>query len=175
LVFIGNLFYPPNRQGLAFFCRNIWPEIIAQKPATKLLIIGHGGVKFFGTKKNTDKNIEILGWLDNPYPLLTQQALFISPADFGAGLPTKSLLAMALGLPVVSTLNNSAGIEGIIDNKNICLVDYQKIRPAAEKIIRLLADEEARKKIGQGGKELIFQKYRQAGNYPLLKSFLTPR
>jgi len=168
LVFIGNLLYPPNRQGLAFFYRNIWPEILAAKPETKFLIIGRGGQEYF---KN-ENNLEVLGFIDNPYSLLTQQALFISPADFGAGVPTKSLLAMALGIPVVSTINNAAGIEGIIADENICLIDYQKSRQAADKIIKVLEDKEYRRRIGRAGQELISQKYRQSNNYPRLKSFL---
>lgn len=168
LVFIGNLLYPPNRQGLSFFCKNIWPIILKAIPTTKFLIIGRGGIEFF----NNLPNIEILGFVDNPYSLMTEQGLFISPADFGAGVPTKSLLAMAIGLPVVSTITNAAGIEGAIDKDNICLIDYNKYAEAAEKIIDILQDENYRKKIGLAGKKLILEKYSQSANYPILKSFI---
>lgn len=168
-VFIGNLFYPPNRQGLSFFCNNIWPEILKRKPETKFLIIGRGGEEFF----NNIPKVEILGFVDKPYQLMTEQALFISPAVFGAGVPTKSLLAMALGLPVISTIINAAGIEGVIDGQNICLIDYTKPQLAVNKIINILEDEKYRKNIGSAGKELVFQKYRQSVNYFQLRSFIS--
>ena len=168
LVFIGNLLYPPNRQGLSFFCKNIWPIILKAMPETKFLIIGRGGIEFF----NNLPNIEILGFINNPYSLMAEQALFISPADFGAGVPTKSLLAMAIGMPVVSTTTNAAGIEGVIDKVNICLIDYNNYSEAAKKIIDALQDKDYRKKIGSAGKKLILEKYSQSTNYHELKSFI---
>lgn len=168
LVFIGNLFYPPNKQGLSFFVDNILPKIIAQEPNIKLIIIGRGGKELF--KKS--KNIEILGFIENPYDLMIKQAIFISPADFGAGVPTKSLLAMAIGLPVVSTITNAKGIEGIIENENIYLIDYNKCNESANKIIKILRDKESRIRIGKAGKKLISENYRQSHIYPILKSFI---
>lgn len=169
LVFIGNLMYPPNRQGLKLFCQKIWPEILKRKPEIKLIIIGRGGQQMFSRYPQ----VEAMGFMENPYPLMTQQALFISPADFGAGVPTKSLLAMALGLPVISTNNNSAGIEGIADEINICLIDYRQKSAAANKIIKLLENPKERIKIGRAGKNLVYTNYRQSINYPLLKKFIS--
>jgi len=167
LVFIGNLYYPPNRQGLSFFCERIWPLIHTQKPDTKLLIIGRGGEIF-----QSRPNIEVLGFVDDPYALMTEQALFISPADFGAGVPTKTLLAMALGLPVVSTATNAIGIEGVKDQENICLIDYKNPAAAAETIVKTLDDEAYRYQIGQAGQALVAKYYKQSANYPKLKAFL---
>ncbi len=168
LVFIGNLFYPPNRQGLEFFCKNILPSIISRKPEIQLLIIGLGGKEFFSNIPNT----KIFGFVDNPYPLMAQQALFVSPADFGAGVSSKSLLAMALGLPIISTVDSARGIACAKDGKNICLIDYANREDAVKKIIYLLENQEERKKIGQAGKMLALQNYRQSINYPKLKSFI---
>lgn len=168
LVFIGNLLYPPNRQGLDFFCKNVWPKILEEKNQTKLLIIGRGGKDFF----SNIKNVETLGFVDNPYPLMTKQALFVSPADFGAGVPTKSLLAMALGIPVISTANNAAGIEGIKDEENICLINYKYPPEAAKKIISLIDNKQKRISIGSSGKDLTSKEYRESINYPELKKFI---
>ncbi len=168
LVFIGNLFYPPNRQGLLFFCKNIWPAILRRESRIKLIIIGRGGREFF---KNIP-NVEIAGFVDDPYELMIRQAAFISPANFGAGIPTKSLFAMALGLPVISTIDNAKGIDGILDNKNIYLIDYEKIDSAAEKIHVILKNKEGRIAVGLAGKRLIKDNYRKSIIYPLLKTFI---
>lgn len=168
LVFIGNLLYPPNKQGLKFFCENIFPLIITAHPNTKLTIIGKGSLEHFSNYQNC----EPMGFVDNPFPILTTQALFISPADFGAGVPTKSLLAMAIGLPVVSTATNAQGIDGIIDNENICLIDYKQVKVSADIIIKALDNIDYRNKIGRAGKELMEQKYKQSLNYPTLENFI---
>ena len=169
LVFIGNLFYPPNRQGLLFFCKHIWPGILKEKPETKFLIIGRGGPEYFSSVPNS----EILGFIEDPCSLMIKQSLFISPADFGAGVPTKTLLAMALGLPVISTETNAQGIEGVVDGENICLIDYKNPEVAIKKIITALGDETYRKKIGINGKELISKDYKQSANYSKLKNFIS--
>ena len=168
LVFIGNLFYPPNKQGLEFFCKNIWPEIKKVRPEIKFIIIGRGGQESFSSQTG----IETLGFVQDPYPVITKQALFISPADFGAGVPTKTLLAMSLGIPVVSTGNNAAGIDGIADGENICLIDYQEKSRAAAKILELLADKDRMRGVGAAGKILAEEKYRQSKNYQTIKEFL---
>lgn len=168
LVFIGNLLYPPNKQGLKFFCENIFPLIILARPSTKLTIIGKGSKEHFSNYKNC----EALGFVDNPFPILTTQALFISPADFGAGVPTKSLLAMAIGLPVVSTATNAQGIDGIVNNENIYLIDYKQLQTSTDIIIKALDNIDYRNKIGRAGKELMEKKYKQSLNYPTLKSFI---
>lgn len=168
LVFIGNLRYPPNRQGLEFFCKNFWPEIIKKIKGIKLIIIGRDGDKFF----QHYPRVEALGFVDDPYKIMTEQAMFISPADFGAGVPSKTLLAMALGLPVISTHNNAMGIDGIIDNTNICLIDYTKPEESINKIVNAIKDKSYRTNVGREGKKLILEYYLQSKNYNLLKSFI---
>lgn len=168
LVFIGNLLYPPNKQGLEFFCQKIWPIIIQAKPQSKLIIIGKNGQKYF----NHYPNIQALGFMEKPYDLITKQALFISPADFGAGVPTKTLLAMALGMPVISTYNNAAGINDIKNDENICLIDYNNIELSAKKIISALENKNYCQHIGRQGKKLIIDYYQQSKNYLELKDFI---
>ncbi|MDP3836956.1 MAG: glycosyltransferase [bacterium] len=168
LAFIGNLLYPPNRQGLEIFCSKILPLITKAKPETKLIIIGRQSKELFSKYSSCIP----MGFVDDPYTLLAEQAIFISPADFGAGVPTKSLLAMSIGLPVVSTANNAAGIEGVKENENIIFMDYAKPTQSASKILELLDDETRRIMIGSAGKKIVSKLYRRSLNYPLLKELL---
>lgn len=168
LVFIGNLLYPPNRQGLERFCLEILPLITKEKPETKLVIIGRQSKEIFSHNPTCIP----MGFVDDPYTLLAEQAIFISPADFGAGVPTKSLLAMSIGLPVVSTANNAAGIEGVKENENVVFMDYTQPMQSAKKIIELLENEAMRKMIGLAGKEIVSKLYKRSQNYPLLKEII---
>lgn len=160
LVFIGNLAYPPNRQGLELFCRVIWPLVIKNKPDSKLLIIGRGDKKTFSNYPN----VELLGFLPNPYELMAKQAAFLNPITFGAGISTKTILAMALGLPVISTAIGVAGIEKISDQKNVVLIDYHKPLLAAETILALLNNQAQRLELSHNEKELVRSSYSQSKN-----------
>lgn len=157
LVCMGNMFYPPNHQGMNVFCEKILPLLREKDPTIKLLIIGKGGKEFF----SHTEGVETFGFLENPYDMICDQALFINPALFGAGVPTKALVAMALGLPVVSTKSNAMGIRDLIEGENISLIDYQKIDEAVNKILELINDENTRKRIGASGREFVSKNYRK--------------
>ena len=109
LVFIGNLNYPPNRQGLELFCRSVWPLIRQNSPTSELIIIGRGREKL----NIRADGVKLIGWLDEPHELMCRQAAFLNPITFGAGVSTKTILALALGLPIISTPNGLAGIESL--------------------------------------------------------------
>lgn len=187
LVFIGNLHYPPNRQGLKIFLNLIWPIVKKAHPNSELLIIGRGTEKI----KSWPAGVKALGWLDNPYSLMTKQALFLNPPTFGAGVSTKMVLAMALGLPIIST---EAGLSGISAENNtndfnpeenvknyktpdkikdlIGLIDYDQPEIGAKKIIELLSDKEKRIDIGNHLKAAARGSYLKSKNDQALRQFL---
>lgn len=161
LVFIGNLYYPPNRQGLKIFCQKIWPLILKARPESELLIIGRGAKNLFAGYQN----VRPLGFIDNPYELMAQQAAFLNPITFGAGISTKTVLSLALGIPIISTAIGIAGVEGLGQSSEpIFLIDYQKPVQAAEIILQALADKEARLLISQKEKALARSLYLKSKN-----------
>ena len=43
IVFVGNLGYWPNAEGVAWFLERVWPRLIARlAPAPRLLLVGRG-------------------------------------------------------------------------------------------------------------------------------------
>jgi glycosyltransferase involved in cell wall biosynthesis len=167
LVFMGNLSYLPNKQGLKFFIKNILPLICAERKDVKLIIIGKLSKEIFAKIPNCIP----LGFVDNPYEIIRKQALFINPADFGAGVPTKAITAMAIGIPVISTRTNAQGISGVEENNNIFIMDYTNIRRSADAIIKILDNEYLMNKVGTAGKKLIESTYKRSANYIDLKKF----
>lgn len=79
---------------------------------------------------------------------------------------------MALGLPVISTINNAVGIEGSKDNENIYLIDYNLCKEAVIKIVSAIENINERKRIGISAKHLVKENYLQSTTYPKLKSFI---
>lgn len=161
LVFIGNLYYPPNRQGLESFCRKIWPLILEARPEIELLVIGRGAKNLFANYRN----VRTLGFIDNPYGLMVEQAAFLNPITFGAGISTKTVLSLALGIPIISTEIGIAGIEGLGPSAEpVILIDYQKPAASAETILKSLADKQSRLDISQKEKALASALYRKSKN-----------
>lgn len=164
LVFIGNLEYAPNLQGLKKFCDLVWPQIRAIDPKRELLIIGRGGEKF-GREKS---GIRPLGFIADPHRLMSEQSALINPVTFGAGISTKSLLALGIGLPLISAPTGLAGIEGAEGLDNVLMIDYDHPAETAKNIISFIADSAARIANSPKEKELASSLYLRSKNDELL-------
>lgn len=81
-------------------------KVVEQYPDVKLLILGTGELEDYlrglieGLKLNN--NIDLLGFVDNPYDYLRRSDAFVFSSLF-EGLGNSVLEAMACGLPVIST------------------------------------------------------------------------
>ena len=93
-------------------------------------------------------------------PFYQQAALFVLPS-FQEGLGIVTLEALACGIPVVST--RCGGPEDVIeDGVNGLLVENNNASKFAEAILKLLRDEELRKRMGKKARETIVNKYSMA-------------
>lgn len=102
VVYVGRLTYPKNPQRLLA----VLEKAIAQKPDLKAAIIGSGeleeAVCQIIAEKNLQDNIELLGYMSNPYGVLQNAKAMLMTSRF-EGLPMCALEALALGVPIVST------------------------------------------------------------------------
>ena len=155
IIVIGNMAYPPNKQGVQIFIKKIWPEIIKEEKNSSLIIAGKDSDKL----TSIDNNIIGLGFVDDVKDLISKQAIFLNPVNFGAGISTKALLAMSIGIPVISTQMGMAGIEESEDGINFLLFDYTDIKKSSKKIIDAINEKIDVKKIGENGKKIIKENY----------------
>jgi polysaccharide biosynthesis protein PslH len=155
LVFIGNLPYPPNHDGVKYFCDHIWEKLREKFPDLKLTVIGNGKELF---KKKYD-GVEFPGFLYDPFPVLCRSKIFISPLRFGAGMITKVIEAMALNLPVITTPVCAQGISGSEHNKNILITDIYDTDAWVDNISRLLTDDNFYSSISNNGLQLVKENY----------------
>jgi polysaccharide biosynthesis protein PslH len=72
----------------------------------------------------------------------------------------KILEAMAMGVPVVATRLSFEGIE-VVDGDHVLLGRTPADLAAAA--VRLLRDEELRRRIGEGGRRLVLERYTWEG------------
>ena len=99
-VFIGKWTREDNLDGVIWFYKTIVPRI------TKPVIINIVGKNFPKEKiscKNPMVSTNILGFVDNPYPLIAKSRAMIAPLFTGAGIKVKVIEALACGTPVIGT------------------------------------------------------------------------
>jgi glycosyltransferase involved in cell wall biosynthesis len=104
LVFLGNMFYPPNRSAAELIVKKIMPKL--PKDYT-LECIGMIDSEF--AKKLSSKRIRFTGPVEDIRPYMQEAALAIAPITQGSGMKVKMLNFAAMGVPIVTTSEGIAG------------------------------------------------------------------
>ena len=156
LLFCGALNYQPNRRGLEWFYRAIWPLIRVEDQEIRLSIVGYGAEPKDFSALRADSAVDFIGEVENVVPQYHQTSVSIVPLLEGSGTRVKILEAMALGSPVVST---SIGAEGIsLDfGREILLADEP--REFAKAVLHLLRDDNVYNDIRHAARRVVEQRF----------------
>jgi len=156
IVFLGKMNYAPNVDAVIYFANEIFPLITKDRNNIEFIIVGSNPSKEV-LKLHRRKNVEVTGFVEDPYEYLEKAKVIIAPLRFSAGTQYKILESMALGKTVVTNAKGVRGISGE-DGKHFIIADDEE--EMAKKILNLLSDETKRKEIGNNARELIKEKYR---------------
>lgn len=154
LVFVGNMNYRPNIDGVLWFCHELLPYIRRKVPEVEMWIVGIDPQP--EVKQLNGDSVHVTGRVDDVRPYYGKSTVCVVPLRAGGGTRLKILEAMALGRPVVST---SIGCEGlnVIDGEHILIADTPK--QFTEKTVRLLKNEGLRNRIATKARQLVVDHY----------------
>ena len=96
--------------------------------------------------------IHLLGFLENPLPLVAASSLFVLPSIKGEGLSKSTIEAMSLGKPVVIT-KIPGNTDLVEDGKSGILVPPGDPASLAESIMRIYNDESMKENMGKQAKD----------------------
>ncbi len=154
ILFTGNMNYAPNVDAVIYFAREIFPIILKKNPNIRFVIAGQSPLK--SVLELANENIEVTGFIKDLSTVYKKAAVVVAPLRFGAGTQNKVLEAMAMGVPVVS---RNIGFNGLnIKNGEGVFLELET-DGFANKVIKLLQDEELRKITGQKGKQIIKEQF----------------
>ena len=153
LVYVGVLGWQPNVQGLDWFCRDVWPRVLAEVPAATLTIAGGGlptdahGAPVMPAHWRLP-GIRAVGYVADLETIYAGAVGLIAPIIGGSGVRMKLLEAFAAGMPTVTTSDGAAGLP-LDDGRELLIGDT----PAAfaERTVRLLRDVALREQLRQHG------------------------
>jgi glycosyltransferase involved in cell wall biosynthesis len=98
----------PNRRGLAWLLREVWPLVVRQNPEIELRVVGNIQVDE-GLPRPAE--VTFAGVVDNLAEEYLSTAVALVPLRAGSGLKVKLIEALAHGVPVVSTLVGAEGVD----------------------------------------------------------------
>jgi glycosyltransferase involved in cell wall biosynthesis len=147
VVFTATLDHPPNRDGILYFAREIWPLIRAAEPQVQLDIVGANPPA--DVQALARDGIRVTGFVTDVRPYLAAASIFICPLRFASGTRLKILEAMAMAKPVVATSVGAEGIEGR-DGHDFHIADEPT--GFAQRVVDLLRDPAARQTMGESAR-----------------------
>lgn len=140
VVFTGSMDWPPNIDGVVYFCRNIWPRVLGQVPAARFRIVGRKPHR--RVRELACDSIEVTGTVPDIVDHVREAAVVVVPLRMGGGTRIKIYEAMAMGKAIVSTRVGAEGLE-VCDGHDIFLADEPE--HFADYVITLLCDETTRR------------------------------
>ena len=122
IAFFGKMDYQPNIDAVLWFVKNVLPYL---NKTLKFIVIGAYPAKVIQDLSKNFQNVEITGFIEDPYLILKSSLCVVAPMQTGAGIQTKILECMALGtINIVSSL--AAKPIGAEHNKHFLVCDDPK-------------------------------------------------
>jgi sugar transferase (PEP-CTERM/EpsH1 system associated) len=156
LVHAGGTNWFPNRDGLLYFMKEIWPIVKQKVPHLEFVGIGKQVDPELAAFSEKDRTFRQVGFVDDIRTYVAEAAVYVVPLRVGGGTRLKILEAMAMGKAIVST---SIGAEGIkcVHGQDIMLADTPQ--DFADRIVELLDDEAKRGELGKNARNRAVSTY----------------
>ncbi len=143
VMFLGSMDWEANVDAVDYFCREIWPAVLAAVPDARFRIVGRNPLP--QVARLASPSIEVTGTVPSVVEHLREAAVVVVPLRVGGGTRLKIFEAMAAGRAVVSTTVGAEGLD-VSDGRDVVIADAPD-RIAAE-VIALLQDPDRRRRLG---------------------------
>lgn len=120
IAFIGGYRHPPNIDAVYHLVEDIWPAVRELDINARLHIIGSHMPHEF--QALSDKDINIVGFVEDLEAYLSDIKLTVAPLRYGAGVKGKVGNSLRMGVPVVATRVAAEGM-GLVPGEHILVAD----------------------------------------------------
>jgi glycosyltransferase involved in cell wall biosynthesis len=164
IAFSGNFAYAPNLSGMAWFAKNVWPQIFLAHSTVRLRVIGREAELVRPLFSRLER-VDIAGPVESAVEELAKSKIAIAPLLFGSGTRLKILEAWAAGCAVVSTTLGAEGL-GAIPGQHFISADSPD--EFARAILDLFANEEQRLALRRAARSLLHARFTWSSAHKLL-------
>jgi glycosyltransferase involved in cell wall biosynthesis len=156
LLFVGKLDYRPNADAVRWLLQHVLPGLFEAIPAVRLFIVGANPPGWLVKAGQVDPRIAVTGYVVDERPYLERCSVLALPVQMAGGSRLKALVAMASGLPIVSTRLGMEGIEAE-PGQHFLLADEPTQWVAT--LEQLLHDSDRRRELATRAHELVKERY----------------
>ena len=155
ILYMGNMSYRPNIEGIIYFIDVIFPVLNKKEPGLTLCIAG-AKIPSQILELSESLNIECIENPPDMSEVASKCSVSIVPLLMGSGTRIKILHSMAMGIPVVST---TLGCEGLFVTDGVHLLVRDDPEYFSEGILKLRSDRELRNRLRINGRRLVKHEY----------------
>ena len=152
-AFVGALDYRPNVEGIAWFCRTVWPGVRRSRPDATLQLVGRRPCAEVRALAEAP-GVELIGAVPDVRPHVARSAVAIAPLRIARGVQNKVLEALAMGKAAVISPGASTGLDLKPD---IHVRVASAVEQWVEAIVGLLGDPVERRRLGAAGRRFVEQ------------------
>jgi glycosyltransferase involved in cell wall biosynthesis len=156
VLFVGKLDYRPNEEALRWFVADVLRPLHADHADVRLFAVGANPPDWLVAAGQHDDRIAVTGYVPDERPYLARCSALVLPVRTGGGSRLKALIAMASGLPVLST---RLGMEGLAAEPGEHFLPAESAPDWVSGVRRLLSDPALRQRLAHSGRALVEQHY----------------
>jgi len=150
IVFTGRLSYYVNADAATCFLEEIFPLVLARKPAARLTIVGPGPPRQLRT--SVPDNVVVTGYVPDLRPYLAQATVSVCPVRLAVGTQNKVIEALAMGTPVVATAQGCTGL-AVQAGEHLLVADEPE--HFADKVVQVLEDPALQSHLADNGRAYV--------------------
>ena len=151
LLFIGSFVHPPNRDAAKWLVKRLAPELRSERVPFALVIAGLQAPQWLC--KAGGAGVTVISDAPDLEPLYRSADIVLAPLPHGGGTKTKTLEAMAWGLPVIGTPQAFTGLPQL-DGEAFVVDPLDPVR-MADRIAVLRDDPELRLHLGLASRRWV--------------------
>lgn len=168
ICFIGRMDYYPNIQTMKQFVEKTLPLIHAERPQTKLSIVGASPVAEVRALAQTN-GVTVTGTVSDVRLYVTNAALCVAPLEIARGTQNKILESLAMGVPVVTSSQAAGGVDAV-PGEHFLVADDPSATATA--VLRLLDDPAERQRLAAAGRSRMETHHSWAGSMARLDKII---
>ncbi|MFQ5928418.1 MAG: glycosyltransferase [Acidobacteriota bacterium] len=155
LTFVGAFRHEPNVDAMQYFCREVFPLILKERPQTHLYIVGSSPPQSI-RQLGAHPQVTVTGYVEDIREFYGKAQVVVVPLRAGVGIRGKILEGWAAGKAMVATPLACLGIRAV-HGENILIADTPD--EFALWTLALLRNSDFCQRLGQAGRQTAVQFY----------------
>jgi len=165
----GGMDYRPNHDGAMHLIQQILPLLRESIPNLEVLIVGRDPLPELVRAGQANPEVTVTGGVDDIRPYLERAMVYTAPLRFASGQQNKLLEALAMEVPVVTTLVAAAGLR-VQDGVEPPVLVAKSDQQFAECVIDLFRHKNERDRLAALGRRYIENHFTESHSVEILEA-----